>query len=185
MITPQPRQIYVFGVFRIDVCQRVLFNEKGPVVLTPKAFDTLLVLVENSGQVIGKDELIKQVWPDSFVEDNNLAQNISTLRKALGEGETKFIETVPKRGYRFVAAVEELSDAAPDFKVREYTRTRVVLQQETNDDQADGGRIIDITDAEPRLLSTASPNSFEFPIKNPPETRYARSGDVNIAYQVI
>ena len=185
MITRKTKQIYVFGVFRIDVSQRVLFNEKGPVLLTPKAFDTLLVLVENSGQVIDKKDLIEKVWPDSFVEDNNLAQNISTLRKVLDEGETKFIETVPKRGYRFVAAVEELSDPVPDFKVREYTRTRVVMEKETDDDQAERGGVIDVNPAEPRPLSISAPGTFEFPLTNPPQTQYARSGDVNIAYQVI
>jgi DNA-binding winged helix-turn-helix (wHTH) protein len=103
----QDKRFYIFGVFRIDVTERVLFNEMGSVPLTPKAFDLLLFLVENSGHMLDKEELMKQVWPDSFVEENNLAQNISTLRKALGPGGAKFIETVPKRGYRFGAEVRE------------------------------------------------------------------------------
>src|SRR6185503_1988760 len=106
----QAKRFYVFGVFRIDVTERVLFREKGPVSLTPKAFDLLLFLVENSGHVLDKEELMKEVWPDSFVEENNLAQNISTLRKVLGAGGAKLIETVPKRGYRFVADVTEVGD---------------------------------------------------------------------------
>jgi DNA-binding winged helix-turn-helix (wHTH) protein len=71
----QTKRFYVFGVFRIDVTERVLFGDRGVVPLTPKAFDTLLVLVENSGHVLSKEELMEKVWPDSFVEENNLAQN--------------------------------------------------------------------------------------------------------------
>jgi DNA-binding winged helix-turn-helix (wHTH) protein len=107
MIKGESKRYLVFGLFRIDVTERLLFNAEGAVPLTPKAFDTLLMLVENSGHVLGKDELMKAVWPDSFVEENNLAQNISTLRKVLSEGGEKFIETVPKRGYRFIAEVKE------------------------------------------------------------------------------
>jgi DNA-binding winged helix-turn-helix (wHTH) protein len=105
---------YTFGTFRVDVTQRVLFNENRPVSLTPKAFDTLLALVQHSGHVVSTEELMSQVWPDSFVEGNNLAQNISTLRKVLGARGAKFIETVPKRGYRFVADVREIRDEAPN-----------------------------------------------------------------------
>jgi DNA-binding winged helix-turn-helix (wHTH) protein len=104
----QLNHFYIFGAFRINVAERILFGERGVVPLTPKAFDTLLVLVENSGHVLGKDELMEKVWPDSFVEENNLAQHILALRKALGEtGGQKFIETISKRGYRFVAKVRE------------------------------------------------------------------------------
>ena len=109
MMKDRAKRYYVFGAFRIDVGERLLFGDKGVVALTPKAFETLLVLVENSGHVLSKEELMKKVWPDSFVEENNLAQNISMLRKALdeeGSGQ-KYIETVPKRGYRFVADVRE------------------------------------------------------------------------------
>ena len=107
MMKVQAKRFYVFGVFRVDVSERILFGEKGVVPLRPKAFDTLLVLLENSGHVLSKDELMGRVWPDSFVEENNLVQNISAVRKALGEasGGQKFIETVPRRGYRFVGNV--------------------------------------------------------------------------------
>ena len=86
MIKAGAKLSYVFGAFRVDAVERVLFNEKGPVSLTPKAFDTLLALVQNSGRVLTTEDLMAQVWPDSFVEGNNLAQNISTLRKVLGAG---------------------------------------------------------------------------------------------------
>jgi DNA-binding winged helix-turn-helix (wHTH) protein len=82
----------------------------GPVALPPKAFDLLLVLVENSGHLLEKDELMQRLWPDTFVEEANLPNTISLLRKALaGDGDHPYIETVPRRGYRFVAAVEEIS----------------------------------------------------------------------------
>ena len=77
---------------------------------------------------------MKQVWPDSFVEENNLAQNISTLRKVLGAGGAKFIETVPKRGYRFVADVSETWDEAADLVVREHTRSRIVIEEKIDDE---------------------------------------------------
>lgn len=108
------KHFYEFSVFRLDPAERTLFlrADNRIVPLTPKAFDTLLTLVENRGHVLTKEELFERVWPNSFVEENNLAQNISTLRKALGEGAAgeRLIETVPKRGYRFVAEVREVSD---------------------------------------------------------------------------
>jgi DNA-binding winged helix-turn-helix (wHTH) protein len=109
MNRPQNKRFYVFGVFRIDLTERVVFSDQGVVPLTPKAFDTLLVLVENCNHTLGKRELIDKIWPDSFVEENNLAQNISILRRALGQcaADQEFIQTVPKRGYRFVAEVKE------------------------------------------------------------------------------
>src|SRR5678816_1586130 len=93
-------RFYLFDGFRVDVSERILFKENREVPLTPKAFDTLLALLENSSHVLTKKELMQQVWPDSFVEENNLAQNISILRKALGGEGENYIQTVPKRGYR-------------------------------------------------------------------------------------
>src|ERR1051325_6603425 len=95
---------YEFGRFRLKVAERVLLREDEPVPLTPKVFDILVLLVEHGGQVVSKEDLMKRVSPNTFVEDGNLTQNISLLRKALGEtpGGVQFIETVPRRGYRFV-----------------------------------------------------------------------------------
>ena len=107
----QVKHLYEFGPFRLDPIERVLLRDGHPVSLTPKGFDTLLVLVENSGHLLEKDWLMRKLWPDSFVEEANLGQNIFTLRKVLGrtsEG-TDYIETVPKRGYRFVAEVKEIA----------------------------------------------------------------------------
>jgi len=89
-----------------------LLLDQEIVPLTPKVFDILIALLESSGQVVSKDDLMKKVWPDSFVEEGNLTQNISLLRKALGEGQNghQYIETVARRGYRFVAPVRELRD---------------------------------------------------------------------------
>lgn len=100
---------YEFGRFRLNVTERALLRDGDVVPLTPKVFDILLTLVENRGQVVSKEDLMKRVWPDTFVEEGNLTQNISLLRKALGEspGGVQFIETVPRRGYRFVAAISE------------------------------------------------------------------------------
>jgi pimeloyl-ACP methyl ester carboxylesterase/DNA-binding winged helix-turn-helix (wHTH) protein len=182
----QPKRFYAFGMFRIDVTERVLFREKGPISLTPKAFDLLLFLVENSGHVLDKEELMKGVWPDSFVEENNLAQNISTLRKVLGTGGAKFIETVPKRGYRFVADVSETVDQAADLVVLERTRSRIVIEETMNDDGvappfAPAPAVFDQLPGGTPDLSPA----LQFGPEGPPETMYAKSGDVNIAYQVI
>src|SRR3974377_1306909 len=105
------KEIYRFGHFTLDLTERVLSCEGMPVSLTPKAFDTLLCLVRNHGHVLTKDELLKQVWPDTFVEEVNLAVNISVIRKALGENpqHCRYIATVPGRGYRFVAEVSNFS----------------------------------------------------------------------------
>ena len=170
----QSKRFYVFGAFRIDVTDRLLFRDNGAVPLTPKAFDTLLFLVENGGRVLGRQEIMTEVWPDSFVEENNLAQNISALRKVLGPAGSKLIETVPKRGYRFVGEVTETSDEAPGEIIRERRRARVVIEEDTEDD--DDGRAV--------LVEGSSHQLKPAPLKIP-ETMYAKSGNVNIAYQVV
>ncbi|HMF56086.1 MAG TPA: LpqB family beta-propeller domain-containing protein, partial [Pyrinomonadaceae bacterium] len=101
---------YKFGPFILEATERALLREGEPVALTSKAFETLLVLVENSGRLVKKGELMERVWPDTFVEEKTLAQNVFTLRKVLGQDEAdKYIETVPKHGYRFVAEVQVVS----------------------------------------------------------------------------
>ena len=100
--------ILAFGDFCVDATKRLLLTGNGESVpLMPKAFDTLLYLVERSGKIVSKDELMSAIWADRIVEENNLTQNISTLRRALGEkhGENRFIATVPGQGYKFVAEV--------------------------------------------------------------------------------
>ena len=110
---PQQNLLYLFGPFQLDTAEQTLSREGKPVALTGKAFQTLLVLVENSGRTVTKDDLLSKVWPDTFVEELTLAQNISTLRKALGDdkSDSKYIQTVPRRGYRFVAQVIQLDES--------------------------------------------------------------------------
>ncbi|HJZ68974.1 MAG TPA: winged helix-turn-helix domain-containing protein [Blastocatellia bacterium] len=112
-MSEQARHFYQFGRFRVSAVDRLLFRDDEVIPLTPKVFDILLTLIESSGQVLSKESLMKKVWPDTFVEEGNLTQNISLLRKALGEGQNgnQYIETVARRGYRFVAPVRELSNA--------------------------------------------------------------------------
>jgi pimeloyl-ACP methyl ester carboxylesterase len=126
--------VFRFGRFRLDPSQGLLSSDAGDVPLTPKAFDTLRVLVESAGTVISKRDLLDRVWPDAHVDDNSLAQNISLVRKALAAADpsTEYVQTLPRRGYRLVVPVTR--DAA--------TREDATIC-------------------------------------------YARSGDVNIAYQVI
>ncbi len=111
-MTARPTSAYRFGPFRLDVRDHRLLREGRAVPLTPKVFSLLRVLVENSGHLVEKDDLLKQVWPDSFVEEGALNRAVSVLRKALDDNAPgqKFIETVPKRGYRFVGHVLSSDD---------------------------------------------------------------------------
>ncbi len=100
---------YEFGPYRLETNERILLREGQHVPLTPKAFETLLALVESGGHILDKEDLLKKVWPDTFVEEVSLAKKVSILRKVLGEdGDHHYIETIPRRGYRFVAAVREI-----------------------------------------------------------------------------
>lgn len=110
------KHLYEFGPFRLDASERLLLRDGEPVPLEPKVFDTLVLLVRNGGHLLEKGELLNLVWPDAVVEEGSLTRNISALRRALGEGEDglRYIETVPRRGYRFVAGVRELGDESPD-----------------------------------------------------------------------
>jgi DNA-binding winged helix-turn-helix (wHTH) protein len=108
--------LYKFGKFRFDPASHLLLSEDGAIALTPKAFDVLLVLVENGMRLTTKEELMTKVWPDSFVEEANLTVTVSALRKALGETTDgkRYIETVPKKGYRFVATINEVKEDAAE-----------------------------------------------------------------------
>jgi TolB-like protein/DNA-binding winged helix-turn-helix (wHTH) protein/Tfp pilus assembly protein PilF len=122
----QSQRSYEFGPYRLNPAQQLLVMGTRKIPLTPKAFHTLLVLVENQGRVVSKEELLEKVWPDTFVEEASLTQNVFTLRKQLGDdrGEAIYIETIPKRGYRFVAVVrlieerEELTLGPDSFRPR-------------------------------------------------------------------
>ncbi len=104
---------YAFGPFRMDVAERLLLRECQPVSLTAKAFDVLAVLLEESGHLVEKEELLRRVWGEAFVEEAVLSVNIAAIRRALGDSEHQYIETVPKRGYRFVGDVQKVESAEP------------------------------------------------------------------------
>ncbi|HEX5733897.1 MAG TPA: alpha/beta fold hydrolase [Blastocatellia bacterium] len=141
-------RVFEFGPYRLDPAARLLLRGEERVSIPPKALDLLVELINNRGRMVGKEELMQIIWPDTFVEQANLTVTISLVRKVLGERQDggQYIETMPRRGYRFAAPVREVSDH-----------------------HADGLRTT------PSLFVTRSA----------PETRYAKSGEVNIAYQVI
>ncbi|HEX8337030.1 MAG TPA: transcriptional regulator, partial [Pyrinomonadaceae bacterium] len=113
-MTSPVKHLYEFDRFTLDASERLLLRGGKPVHLTPKEFETLLALVRGAGRVIRKEELLKEIWPDTFVGEATLAQNVFTLRKALGEpsGGGAFVETVPRRGYRFAVEVRERHEGA-------------------------------------------------------------------------
>lgn len=142
-MTQATKRIYEFGSFRLDVVKRLVWREGEPVPLTSKSFETLLALVESRGEILDKDELLSRVWPDTIVEEKNLTINISALRKALGESpqEHRYIVTVPGRGYRFVAEVQEITDGETDELMVQQSKVRVVVDEEDDSEigrQGDG-----------------------------------------------
>lgn len=124
------KHLYEFDDFRVDPNQKCLWQGSNLVSLTPKSFDTLVVLLENNGKVVSKETLLNEVWADTFVEESTLAQNISTLRKVFTG--KQFIETIPRRGYRFVGEVHEFFDEEV-VVVETMTQTRILAEQEIHD----------------------------------------------------
>jgi eukaryotic-like serine/threonine-protein kinase len=135
----EPRIVYEFGPFRMDPVKQTLLRENANVPVPPKAFETLLVLVRRSRDVVSKEELLKEVWPDSFVEESNLSQNIFLLRKALGDTaeNRQYIVTLPGRGYRFAATVRTVTEQSEALVAQARTRTQIVIEENVADsDQA-------------------------------------------------
>ncbi len=130
-MSQQKARYYEFGEFRLDARKRVLLRNGEIVHLTLKIFQLLLVLVERSGQVMEKDALMEMVWPDAIVEEANLKNSISTLRKTLGDepGAETYIQTLPKRGYRFVAPVICLPDSDEIYLVEKRTTAEIVIDE--------------------------------------------------------
>jgi TolB-like protein/DNA-binding winged helix-turn-helix (wHTH) protein/Flp pilus assembly protein TadD len=134
------KELYDFGPFRLDASRRLVSRGEQVLPLTSKTFETLLVLVRNHDRVLAKQELMEKLWPDSFVEEVNLAQNVSALRKALGEipGENLYIATIPGKGYRFVAQVRKVGGAdhkiEDEIVVERHIRAQVVIREENEDD---------------------------------------------------
>lgn len=139
-MTMPDKHLFDFDSFRVDAQKRLLTRAGEVLPLTPKAFDTLLALVENRGRVIEKDELMQSVWPDTIVEESALSRNIYLLRKALGESpdEHRFIVTVPGRGYRFVAEVTQAQAETVEIIVATKTRTSIVTEEENWEMGRDG-----------------------------------------------
>jgi Tol biopolymer transport system component/DNA-binding winged helix-turn-helix (wHTH) protein len=117
---------YAFGQFKVEVTTYELWRDSDLVTVSPKAFDTLLILVRNRARAVGKDELMDLVWPDSNVTEDSLTQCISTLRRALGDdpNHPRFIATVSRRGYRFIAPVTEVTSAVPSQTVSPSAETK-------------------------------------------------------------
>lgn len=153
---------YTFAGFRLDAIERMFFNGDQVVTLPPKVFDTLRILVENAGRVLSKEKMMAEVWEGSFVEENNLAQNISQLRRLLG---AELIETVPKFGYRFVGDVTTDGDEVLT-EVFEKSHGRIYI----DDGSATTRDLAPAVSALPRGKY---------------DVHYAQNGDVNIAYQVV
>lgn len=165
--TGPPARFYQFGPFRLDAARRVLLREGELLPLTPKAFDTLLLLVERPGELVTKDELMGRLWPDTFVEEGSLTRNISALRKALGENprEHRYIATVPGRGYRFVARVARLTGETGNLRLTERTTTSITFTEEAPDDR-EGPPADDAISSADRVV----PVAVELPVE---ETRTA------------
>src|SRR5688500_11274948 len=146
-------RIYRFDDFELDALKRQLLHRGQPVTLQPKAFDLLLALVENSGRLLTKDDLLNLVWPDQIVEESNLTVHMSALRKALGEnkGEHRFVVTEPGRGYRFIADVAEAGREAgeEEFSIESRTVSRILIEQEIEE----GDELVPKTAAATKTLS--------------------------------
>ena len=171
-------KIYEFDNFRLDEKERLLYDRQKAVSLAPKIFDTLLYLVENSGRLVRKEQMLETIWEDSFVEENNLAQNISYLRKVLGETKNKkFIETIPKTGYRFVAPVNVIETEETETVLFEQNSVRLFVEDEKKSELIH-------TSNSPLHISNDARFSSALAAYTP-ETHYVKNGDVNIAYQTL
>jgi len=123
--------VYAFGAFRVDPDKQLILRDEQPIAVTPKVFETLLILVRRNGEVVTRGELMHELWPDSFVEDSNLSQNIFMLRKALGDTSEgpRHIVTVPGRGYRFTADVRQVHPREEAIVITGHTRSQVIVEQ--------------------------------------------------------
>ncbi len=147
----QVRHLYEFGPFRLDPEKPCLWRNGELVSLTPKAVETLLVLVQQNGRLVEREQLMSAIWPDTFVEDGNLNFNVSVLRKALGTDEAgeQYIQTVPKHGYRFSAEVREVNEEVPTLVVEKHIRPRVLIDETELPAVADAAVVV------PELLQPA------------------------------
>lgn len=123
-----PRQVYEFGPFRLDTREKQLFRNGQTVSLTPKTLELLILLADNQGHLVEKEAVMASLWPDTFVEESNLTQHVSRLRKALGNGSgaNEYIETIPRRGYRFIGSLSK-TEAPPEVRTNRANRRWIVV----------------------------------------------------------
>jgi TolB-like protein/Tfp pilus assembly protein PilF len=152
----QPYYVYEFGPFRLNPRERLLLHETRSVPLTPKVFDTLIVLVRNRGHVVSKDELMREIWPDTNVEEANLTQNVSMLRKVFGQRDkgNSYIETIPKLGYRFMADVRKMAIESNELAEEQDTARPVIERRKSQRSEA-----IDSLAVLPLANASADPNA--------------------------
>lgn len=152
---PSPiKEMFAFGPFRLDTLGHTLQKDGKTLPLPPKAFELLVLLVKRNGELLAKGDLLSALWPDTFVEENNLTQYVSMLRKLLGEGATedqKYIETVPRLGYRFVAKVEMLPANGERFLWATQKKTKIVIREEEEEEFDDEAETLPVCDSA-RLL---------------------------------
>jgi eukaryotic-like serine/threonine-protein kinase len=162
----QAKQIYEFGQFRLNVCERLFTCDGKAVTLPPKVFDTLLLLVEKRSHILSKEEFYSRLWPDSFVEESNLTNYISQLRKLLGDNSTepRYIETVPKYGYRFIAPVKEIHDSIDEPVQSSYLgdRTEKVLEQAIPDIEGRQDLPVSYGDSEPVQKRNGTTKNYKY-----------------------
>jgi DNA-binding winged helix-turn-helix (wHTH) protein len=138
-VSTREKHFYEFGPFRLDMTEGQLWRGSEEISLTPKASAVLLLLVRNSGHTLTKEDFMGEVWAGSFVEEKNLADNISILRQALGDDakSQKYIRTIPRRGYRFVSDVHEIKDDPIEIVMHETARAHIVVDEEHEEPLAD------------------------------------------------
>jgi TolB-like protein/DNA-binding winged helix-turn-helix (wHTH) protein/Tfp pilus assembly protein PilF len=151
----QEEHIYEFGSFRLNIRAKLFLKENKPVPLNPKTFELLAMLVQRSGHLVEKEELLRELWPDSFVEESNLTQNIYLLRKALGEDTHGhvYIKTVPRHGYRFVAEVREVQDDLKELLDEPRNSEALAIVEETEE-----------TTSTPNIVDHQSPFELSLPV---------------------
>src|SRR5215470_16515871 len=127
----KPKELYEFGPFRVDPEKEVLQRDGNPIPLQPKTFQILLVLVRHNTEVVTKDDLMKTVWPDTFVEESNLSRNIFMLRKALGESpqDHQYILTVPGRGYRLAQSVRLVPEREVSIVAAQHSKVQIQVKE--------------------------------------------------------
>ena len=211
-MSEQDNHLYEFGPYSLNPGERLLLRGGEPVQLTPKAFDTLLTLVRRGGRLVGKDDFLNEVWAGTSVEESNIAQNILALRRALGdaEGGGKYIETVPKRGYRFTANIRVVEEGPDEVLVRRHVRASSAVEPRGGEPRPQGaagdedgltheafGVVAEVAEAAagPRLLADGAreaglgyerPGSLENLTSPPPTgTRRGRSGVLGVVLALV